>query len=117
MARAGAARTSLRLCGAPALEIDGHDLTPALPAGQPGALLWYLLAAPDRAADRDELIELLWPDSRPRDPQGALRPVLSRLRRALAPATLEGRERLRLALPEPVRLDVEDAEAAVEGAR
>ena len=47
--------------------------------------------------------------SPPKDPQADLRALLSRLRRVLAPATLEGRERLRLALPEPVWLDVEEA--------
>ena len=43
--------------------------------------------------------------------------ILTRLRRALAPATLEGRQQLRLALPAPVWVDVEEATQAIETAR
>ena len=52
---------------------------------------------PERVAERGELIDVLWPHHAPREPQTALRPILSRLRRALGPDALEGRERLRLA--------------------
>jgi DNA-binding SARP family transcriptional activator len=109
--------TSVRLCGPLRLEIDGRDVTADLPRGQPISLLCYLLASPDRAADRDELIALLWPERPPRDPSAALRPILSRLRRALAPAAIEGRERLRLVLPAPVWLDFDEATERVEAAR
>ena len=110
-------RTRVRLCGRLELEIDGHDLAQSLPGGQAGTVLRYLLAAGERSADRDELIDVLWPARPPKDPQGDLRPVLSRLRRAVAPATVEGRERLRLVLPEPVWVDVEEAAGAIEAAR
>jgi DNA-binding SARP family transcriptional activator/tetratricopeptide (TPR) repeat protein len=110
-------RTRARLCGPLGLEIDGVDVARGLPGGQPTALLGYLLASPDRAADRDELIGVLWPESPPRDPQGALRPILSRLRRAVAPAAIEGRDRLRLLLPAPALLDVDQATSSVEAAR
>src|ERR687897_388531 len=82
-------RTRVSLCGPLGLEIDGRDVVPALPGRQAG-----LLSSRERAADRDELVALLWPRRPPRGPGAALRPLLSRLRRALAPATLEGRERL-----------------------
>ena len=110
-------RTRVVLCGPLGLEIDGRDVASALPGGQAGCSRAYLLARPERAADRDALVELLWPRRAPNDPGAALRPLLSRLRRALAPATLEGRERLRLALPEPVWIDVEAAARAVDDAR
>ena len=110
-------RTRVVLCGSLRVEIDGRDVSAALPGGQTGLLACYLLASPGRAADRDELVALLWPEAAPKDPGAALRPVLSRLRRALAPATLEGRERLRLALPEPVWVDVEAAAHALAEAR
>ena len=110
-------RTTVRLCGPLRLEIDGRDVAAALPGGQAGTLLSYLLAGRERAADRDELVDLLWPERPPRDPGAALRPLLSRLRRALAPATLEGRERLRLALPEPVSIDLDEAARAIAAAR
>jgi DNA-binding SARP family transcriptional activator/tetratricopeptide (TPR) repeat protein len=110
-------RTTSRLFGPLRLEIDGVDLAGGLPGGQATALLCYLLANPDRAADREELIAVLWPESPPRDPQGALRPILSRLRRAVAPAAIEGRDRLRLLLPTPVWRDVDEAGQRLDAAR
>jgi DNA-binding SARP family transcriptional activator/tetratricopeptide (TPR) repeat protein len=100
-------RTRIRLCGALAVELDGRAVS--VPAGQPELLLAYLLAHRDRELDRGELIDVLWPDQPPRDPGAALRPILSRLRRALAPADIEGRDRVRIVLPEPVWVDVEHA--------
>jgi pimeloyl-ACP methyl ester carboxylesterase/DNA-binding SARP family transcriptional activator len=111
------ARTRGRLCGPLRLEIDGVDVARRLPAGQAAALLCYLLASPDRAADRDELIAVLWPERPPRDPQGALRPILSRLRRSVEPAAIEGRDRVSLVLPEPVWMDVREATRSLEAAR
>ena len=110
-----APRTRVRLCGELALEIDGERRVP--PGGQAASLLGFLLASPERAADRAELIEVLWPHRAPRDPHTALRPILSRLRRALGPAALEGRERLRLRLPEPVWTDIDEATDALVAAR
>ncbi len=110
-------RTSSRLCGDLGLEIDGVDVVRGLPGGQATSLLCYLLASPDRAAARDELIAVLWPERPPRDPQGALRPILSRLRGAVAPAAIEGRDRLRLLLPAPVWVDLDEATRGVEEAR
>jgi DNA-binding SARP family transcriptional activator/tetratricopeptide (TPR) repeat protein len=110
-------RTRSRLCGELGLEIDGLDVASGLPGGQATALLSHLLASPDRTADRDELIDVLWPERPPRDPQAALRPILSRLRRAVAPASIEGRDRIRLLLPAPVWSDVDEATRSVESAR
>ncbi|UGS36086.1 AfsR/SARP family transcriptional regulator [Capillimicrobium parvum] len=95
-----APRTRVRLCGRLKVEIDGQE--PALPSGQGASLLGYLLASPEREADRSQLIEVLWPYRAPRDPYAALRPILSRLRGALGRAALEGRKRIRVRLPEPV---------------
>jgi DNA-binding SARP family transcriptional activator/tetratricopeptide (TPR) repeat protein len=109
--------TRIRLCGPLHVEIHGRDITAELPDGQPTSVLCYLAASPHRAADRDELIAVLWPERPPREPSAALRPILSRLRRVLAPAGLEGRERLRLVLPEPVWLDLDEATGGLEAAR
>jgi DNA-binding SARP family transcriptional activator/tetratricopeptide (TPR) repeat protein len=110
-------RTRIRLCGPLALDVDGRDLTPGLPGGQASALLAFLATQPERTASRDELIAVAWPRRAPQDPQAAVRPILSRLRRALAPAELEGRQRIRLVLPEPVWVDADEAAATVEAAR
>jgi DNA-binding SARP family transcriptional activator len=107
----------VRLCGPLELRIDGRDVTRALPGGQARSLLCYLLASNDRSADRAELIDALWPERPPADPHAVLRPLLSRLRRAVGPAALEGRGRLRLVLPEPVWVDVDEAGRAIRTAR
>ena len=73
-------RPRIRLCGPLALEVDGRDLARALPGGQAGALLGYLLANRERAAERDELIEVLWPE------RAAARPAGRPAARPLAPA-------------------------------
>jgi class 3 adenylate cyclase/DNA-binding SARP family transcriptional activator len=112
-----AVRTRVRLCGPMALEIDGRDAIAAVPAGQARSLLAYLLTRADRCAERDELIEVVWPGGAPKDPHADLRVILTRLRRALAPATLEGRQQLRLVLPAPVWLDMAEARRAIEKAR
>jgi DNA-binding SARP family transcriptional activator/tetratricopeptide (TPR) repeat protein len=110
-------RTTIRLCGAFALVVDGRDHTADLPPGQARDLLAYLVAHRERSADRDELVDVLWPQERPKDPRADLRPILSRLRRVLGAEAVAGRDQLHLVLPEPVRVDIEEAERAVAAAR
>src|SRR5918995_1180582 len=107
--------TRIALCGRVRVEIEGRAVTP--PTGQAALVFSFLMARSDLSATREELVDALWPERPPRDPLTALRPVLSRLRRALGPAELDGRERLRLPFPEPLRIDVAEAAEAVEGAR
>lgn len=110
-----ASATRIALCGRVQVEIEGREVPP--PTGQTALVFSFLMARPDLSATREELIDALWPEQPPRDPLTALRPVLSRMRRALAPAELDGRERVRLAFPEPVRIDVAEATEGVEAAR
>ena len=80
--------------------------------GRQGRLAFaYLVLHRDRAVRRDELIEALWAHEGAPPSDTALAPVLSRLRRAIEPATLEGRDTLRLRFPEPVWVDVEAGRA------
>jgi len=83
-------------------------------------LLAYLLLHRARHVGRDELIEALWSSSRVagvRSPEAALRTLLSRLRSALGPSALSGREDVALHLPEPVWVDLEAAGAELARAQ
>lgn len=80
-------------------------------------LLAFLVLHRQRPVSRDALIEAIWGHGGAPPSDGALAPVLSRLRRAVTPATIEGRESVLLRLPEPVWIDVEAARAALDRAR
>lgn len=110
-------RTKIRLCGSLTLEIDGHNLADRVPTGQIRELLGYLLANRERPIERSELVEVLWPKRPPKDPYADLRPLLSRLRRALGSERLQGKEQLWVVLPDPITVDVEEAAQAVDQAR
>ena len=73
--------TRIQLCGPLAVELEGRKVL--APGRQGRLLLAYLIVNRGRACSRDELIELLWPDSAPADPGEALSALLSRVRRAL----------------------------------
>ena len=86
--------------------------------GRQGRLAFaYLVLHRDRPVRRDELIEALWAHEGAPPSDTALAPVLSRLRRAIEPAVLEGRDTLRLVFPEPVWVDVEAIRGFVAAAR
>ena len=102
--------TRIALCGRVRVEIEGREV--ALPTGQAARSFSFLMARPDLRATREELIDAAWPEQPPRDPLTAVRPVLSRLRRTLEPAELEGRDQLRLAFPQPVSIDVAESRAS-----
>jgi len=99
--------TSVRLLGEMSVRVGEEDLTDAL-GGRVGRLaLAFLLLNRERAVRRDELAAAVWEGRAPADPEGALRVVLSRLRRAIGSESLQGRAELRLMLPGPVHIDVE----------
>ena len=70
----------------------------------------------DRHVSRDELIDALWPTQPPQSQAAALRTLLSRLRSALGPSALVGRDELILELALPVWIDFEAAGTEVERA-
>ena len=111
------ARTRVRLCGELELELPPRGVVQDLRGRQARLVVAYLVTHRGRAVSRGELIELLWPERAPKDPQADLRPVLSGVRRALGADVLEGRDPLRLVLREPVSVDTERAVAAVDAAR
>jgi DNA-binding SARP family transcriptional activator len=64
---------------------DGQSL-PRCRSTKAVAILRFLLTRPERAASKEELMELLWPDSAPRDAAHSLHVAISGLRHYLDPA-------------------------------
>ncbi len=98
------------------MEIDGRAFTDLLPRRQGRLLFTYLVVHRSRFAGRDELVAAMWPAQPPPDADAALSTLLSRLRRVLGTAILEGRGEVRLVLPPAAWVDLEAAEEAIHRA-
>lgn len=109
--------TAIHLCGQLRFTLGGEDRATALRGRQGRTSFAFLVLNRHRPVRRDELVEALWADEGAPPSEAALAPVLSRLRKAIAPGTVEGREGVALALPEPAWVDVEVAGAALAAAR
>jgi DNA-binding SARP family transcriptional activator/tetratricopeptide (TPR) repeat protein len=107
-------RWEIRLCGRVAVSTQDGLVGSALPGRQGQLLLAYLVCHRTRACPRYELEDVLWPERVPAASDSALSSLLSKLRRALGPGALTGRAELRLALPEPLWVDVEALDDGVE---
>ena len=107
----------VHLCGRLRLTIAGQARENELHGRQGRLLFAFLVLRRHRPVGRHVLVDALWGGERLPPSQGALAPVLSRLRRSIGPATLQGRDNLVLTLPEPVWIDVEAAQAALRRAR
>jgi DNA-binding SARP family transcriptional activator len=107
----------IHLCGRLRVNVAGRPREDELHGRQGRLLCAYLVLRRGRPVNRDALVDAVWGDARVPPSDGALAPVLSRLRRAVAPAALEGRDSILLSLPEPVWVDVEVAREALEQAR
>src|SRR3954468_23459752 len=103
----------IRLCGRVAVSTQDGLAGGALPGRQGQLLLAYLVCHRTRACPRYELEDVLWPERAPAATDSALSSLLSKLRRALGPEALAGRAEVRLALPEPLWVDVEALADAV----
>ncbi|HWH95415.1 MAG TPA: hypothetical protein VNT03_16255, partial [Baekduia sp.] len=106
--------TRIDLCGQLRLELLGERREAQLRGRQGRMLFAFLVLNRRRPVRRDELAEALWagePGGAPPS-EAALAPLLSRLRKAVAPGAVEGRDGVSLTLPEPVVIDVEAATAA-----
>lgn len=107
----------IRLCGRLALEHDGEALEDRLPGLQGRLLLAYLALSGGQATSRGELIDVVWQERLPANPEAALRTTLSRLRGALPEGAIVGRHELSLRIGPEDRLDVEEAEADLQRGR
>jgi SARP family transcriptional regulator, regulator of embCAB operon len=104
------------LCGRLVVFLDGHRLEDALPGRQGRLIFAYLVVKRGKAVERDELVEAVWGDAQPSDPNTALSAILSKLRRAISPARLEGRSTVRLQLPAHTWIDLDAASEALHRA-
>jgi class 3 adenylate cyclase len=110
------------LCGGVAIETGGRRLPDALFAGRQGRLTFaYLVCERHRSVPREELADLLWGDQLPASWASSLSAVISKLRRLLTEAGLDGPAALpsafgsyRLHLADDAWIDWEAAGAAVD---
>lgn len=98
------------------LDLDGSRREADLPGRQGRLLLGYLLLNP-RPVGRYELIDALWRDDLPGDPETALSSLVSKIRKTIAPLSVEGRSDLELKLPSGTWVDLSAAEDALHRAR
>jgi len=101
--------TRIQLCGRLVVELRGRRVEDSLPGRQGRLLFVYLAANRLRPVTRGQLAAALWPEEAPATADSALSALLSKLRKALGPETLEGRSELRLLLPEGAWIDLEAA--------
>src|SRR5947209_7352913 len=107
----------IHLCGHLRLAVSGAARELELRGRQGRLLFAFLVLHRGRPVSRDALVEALWGEEGLPPSEGALAPVLSRLRRAVHPARVEGRDSVALVLPEPAWVDVEAARGALDRAR
>jgi DNA-binding SARP family transcriptional activator/tetratricopeptide (TPR) repeat protein len=109
--------TRIQLCGRLRVTIDAEPREEGLRGRQGRLLFAFLVLRRHAPVRRDALVEAIWGQEGVPPSDGALAPVLSRLRRALAPAQLEGRDGVVLSFPEPAWIDTEAAQAAIVRSR
>ena len=103
----------MQVCGRICVEIDGERREGQLPGPQGRRLLAYLTLRRLDALSREDVLGAVWGDNLPPIPEAALGPLLSRMRRALAPMRLEG---IRLHPPADAWIDLEAAREAIHRA-
>jgi DNA-binding SARP family transcriptional activator len=103
----------MQVCGRICVEIDGERRESQLPGPQGRRLLAYLTLRRLDALSREDVLGAVWGDNLPPMPEAALAPLLSRLRRALAPMRLDG---VRLHPPANAWIDLEAARSAIHRA-
>src|SRR6266511_3828505 len=109
-------RTRIQLCGRLAAEIEGRRIENELPGRQGRLLFVYLVANRDRVIGREELVDAVWPESAPQAVNGALRALVSKVRRAVGREALGLHSRFRLELPDASWIDLEAAREAIHRA-
>jgi DNA-binding SARP family transcriptional activator len=110
------APTRVTLCGTLAAELAGRPVHAALP-GRKGRLLFArLTVGRDAPVSRDELIDAIWSENLPADPDAAFSTLLTRTRIAVGRDAIRGRGELQLVLGDDAWIDWEAARASVSSA-
>jgi DNA-binding SARP family transcriptional activator len=65
-------QTRIWLCGPLRVQLGGRRVEALLPARQGRLVFTYLVLRRSRPVERSELVEALWPERTPKDPQAAL---------------------------------------------
>lgn len=105
----------IQICGPIVIEIDGGRIESSLPSRQGRLLFALLVLNRHRTVPRSEIVDALWQTGGPDAADAALSALLSRLRRALPSARIEGRGTVRLIFDD-AWVDIEAAEEAIHGA-
>jgi DNA-binding SARP family transcriptional activator len=105
--------TRIWVCGRLRVSLDGEALEDRLERRQARVLAALLVLRRERPMRREELIEAIWPEATWGQHEGALRVLLSAVRRVFGSEALTGRTELRLELPDDVWIDVEQAAADI----
>ena len=98
------------------IELAGRRVEGALPGRQGRVLFAFLVLNRHRLATRDELAAAVWPAQVPAGSETAFNALLSKLRKAIAPSSIDGRTSIRLQLDDDAWVDIEVAAAAVHRA-
>jgi DNA-binding SARP family transcriptional activator len=106
----------LRVMGEVALYRDRYASSPLMTVGKPLGVLAFLALAPGRAADRDLVAELLWPDADPRERHHSLRQCRYRIRAITGDEELLQLDGNNLRLSSAVELDCLAGESAEDPA-
>ncbi|UJA20975.1 AAA family ATPase [Thermoleophilia bacterium SCSIO 60948] len=97
----------IRLCGSLGLEIEGEGLEERLPGRQGRQLFAFLVLNRGRSSSRGEIVEAIWGERQPANPDAGLATVLSRLRRVVGQERLPARDLPALELGDDPWIDVE----------
>jgi DNA-binding SARP family transcriptional activator len=106
----------IQLCGTIVVEIGGRRVERALPGLKGRALFACLVVARGRPMSRDALVDAVWDENRPSDPDGTFATLLARLRAAVGRDRILGRSELELDLGADAWVDLEVAHASVPSA-
>src|SRR4051794_12318693 len=110
------ARSRITVFGELTVEISGRLVTPELPGRQGRALLAYLVLHHPRPVSRDALVAVMWPSDPPAAPEAALSSLLAKVRRAVGPELITGRELLRFEPPADMEIDARELDELIERA-